>query len=213
MNEKYTIPAAIVIAGLLIAGAVMYGDSDKEPESSFRSVTSEDHIRGNPNASITLVEYSDFECPFCDRFHPTMQRVIQENDDVRWVYRHFPLSQIHPNAVSSAVASECVADLAGNDAFWQFADAMFENQGSLGQELYVREAGSLGINESDFLSCLNDDATADRVQADFSEIRGLGATGTPHTLVVVNGEIVNTLPGALPYDSVQGVLDQVKNQI
>lgn len=87
-------------------------------------VTSEDNVKGDvENAKVTIVEYSDFDCPFCTRFHATMNSVFAKyNGEVAWVYRHFPLEQLHPNAKAVAVASECVAKLGGNDAFWTFAD-------------------------------------------------------------------------------------------
>ncbi|MEK7510134.1 MAG: thioredoxin domain-containing protein [Patescibacteria group bacterium] len=96
------------------------------------TVTENDHIRGSFNAPVTLVEFSDFQCPFCARFHPTVQQALQEyGDKVRWVYKHFPLDQIHPQATPAAEASECIAEQKGNEGFWEFADAVFENQDRL----------------------------------------------------------------------------------
>ncbi len=88
--------------------------------AAMRTVAKDrDHIRGNPDAPVTLVEYSDFECPFCKRFHPTVKRIVDEyGGRVRWVYRHFPLDEIHPvKARREAAAAECAAELGGNDAF------------------------------------------------------------------------------------------------
>src|SRR3989344_453399 len=135
-----SIPGAIVIAGALIAGAVYVsqnrsGSTELQPQAAEQTgdleemspITSTDHIRGNPDAPIKIVEYSDFECPFCKRFHETMQQVSAEyGDQVAWVYRHFPLDQLHSKARKEAVASECAAELGGNDAFWKFTDRFFE---------------------------------------------------------------------------------------
>jgi len=88
-------------------------------------VTDGDWVRGDRNATITIVEYSDVDCPFCSRFHDSMKQVMAANDDVLWVYRHFPLDQLHPQARFVAEAAECVGSLEGQDAFWSFIDAYF----------------------------------------------------------------------------------------
>lgn len=85
-----------------------------------------DHIRGNADAAYTIVEYSDFECPYCQVHHDTMKELIAENTNINWVYRHFPLVTIHKGAVTLAEAAECIAQKQGNDAFWEFADKNFE---------------------------------------------------------------------------------------
>lgn len=86
----------------------------------------DEHIRGNADAPIKLVEYSDFECPFCTRFHNEAKTLVdQYGDQVAWVYRHLPLTSLHPNAVALAEVSECVAEIAGNDAFWEYTDIVF----------------------------------------------------------------------------------------
>lgn len=103
--------------------------TDLSVDISIPEVTVEgDHINGKSDARIQVVEYSDFECPFCGRFHETMNQVMAEygeSGDVNWIYRHFPLEQIHPNAFSLAVASECVSELGGNDKFWEFSNMIF----------------------------------------------------------------------------------------
>ena len=88
-------------------------------------ITEDDHIKGPIDAPIKIVEYSDFDCPFCGRFHDSMNQVVEQNDDVVWAYRHFPLDQLHPNARTIAQISECIAMMEGNDAFWAFTDGYF----------------------------------------------------------------------------------------
>jgi protein-disulfide isomerase len=136
-KNNLAVPIAIVIAGALIAGAVYLGGrgdttgitspTEAQQEQAQLSaslnnmapITSADHIRGNPNAPVKIVEYSDMECPFCKRFHPTMQQTVDEYDGkVAWVYRHFPLDSIHSKARSEAIATECAGELGGNDMFW-----------------------------------------------------------------------------------------------
>jgi len=99
-----------------------------EPTSIPSVDTANEHIRGNPKADIAIIEYSDFQCPFCTRVHPTYQKIIAEyGDKVMWVFRHFPLDSIHPDAIPLAEGSECIAELAGKDAFWTYTDALFES--------------------------------------------------------------------------------------
>lgn len=94
--------------------------------TSYRPISEDDHLYGNPDAEVTVIEYSDFECPFCKTFHPIVERLVNESDGkVNWVYRHFPLESIHPNARGMALASECVAELGGNEAFWEFSNKLF----------------------------------------------------------------------------------------
>lgn len=93
--------------------------------SKLVKVSSADHIRGDKNAKVFMIEYSDYECPFCIRFHPTTKQVTDNYKDVALVYRHFPLEQLHPNAKPAAIASECVFTLGGEDAFWKFTDLAF----------------------------------------------------------------------------------------
>ena len=99
-------------------------DEETAVLNKMTPVSSDDHIKGSVEATVTIVEYSDFDCPFCTRFHGTMNNIVSKysGDDVAWVYRHFPLEQLHPQAKAVAVASECVAKLGGNEAFWTFAD-------------------------------------------------------------------------------------------
>lgn len=90
-------------------------------------VAASDYVRGNRNARIAMIEYSDLQCPFCKQFHPTAQRLVDEyKGQVLWVYRHFPLDQLHPVARKAAEGSECVAEFAGEDGFWKYVDAVFK---------------------------------------------------------------------------------------
>src|SRR3989344_3149438 len=128
--EKLSIPLAIIVAGVLIAGSLYYSNiktakelakvkslGDVEPaEIEMRPVSSSDHILGNPDADVIIVEYSDTECPFCKQFHSTLRRVIEEygkEGRVAWVYRHFPIDSLHPKARKESEALECANELGG----------------------------------------------------------------------------------------------------
>jgi protein-disulfide isomerase len=104
----------------------MSTDTPVVPEEIL-TIKADDHVFGNPNANIVIIEYSDLECPFCIRFHATMHQLMalhKEQNDIAWVYRHFPLS-IHPNAMKEAEATECVYDQGGNEMFWKYIDRSF----------------------------------------------------------------------------------------
>jgi len=217
MKNGTVVAISIIFSGALIAGAVMLNNNNSISGStsvsasnsghggggnvsSYRPVSQNDHIRGDINAPITIIEYSDFECPFCARLHPTLTRVVNDFPEVRWVYRHYPLSSIHSRAQRASIASECVAKLAGNDAFWQFSDALFNNQRGLGDSLYFSLAEGYGISENALESCMSDKSIASKVNSDLDDAIATGGRGTPHSLIITpNGDAV-AVPGALPYE-------------
>ena len=172
-----------------------------------------DHIRGNRDAPVTLIEYSDFECPFCKSFHPTVKKVVDEsNGRVRWVYRHFPLDQIHPvKARKEAAASECAAELGGNEAFWKFADRFFEvtpsNNKTDIDTVLPRVAREIGLDGAKFASCLASGRHDRRVEEDIQNAVATGGRGTPWTLVVSKGGKIYPLSGAQPYASVKQLVE------
>lgn len=227
-TQVYLVPGSIIVAGLLIAIGLFYGGSgggtqvagghgdtfgntNSRIAENIRPVDENDHVLGDRNAKVSIVEFSDFECPFCGRLHPTLARITQEYEgEVNWVYRHFPLS-FHRNAESSARASECVARLGGNDAFWNFGDRLFENQRSLNDDLYTQLAGEFGIDQTEFESCLSDDAIAQAVSEDLNDATRSGGRGTPYVVVVRDDGAVFPFSGALPYNQVQGIIEQALN--
>ena len=218
--HRYLIPISIVIAGGLVAGAVFFSFNTKTQNTSsfgnnlsptaenIQPVTERDHIRGNKNAKVTIVEFSDYECPFCKRLHPTLKQIVEEFDgDVRWVYRHFPLTSIHSRAFAASIASECVARLGGNNAFWTFTDEVFSNQQNLGSALYEGIVSNLGLSVDSFRSCIGSDEIAKSVEKDYQNAIDSGGRGTP--FVVVINEKGETFPfsGALPYQQVLSIIE------
>lgn len=171
-------------------------------------VSDTDRLRGSRSAKVTVIEYSDFECPFCARFHETMVQVQKEyGDQVAWVYRHFPLDQLHPKARPAAIASECIANLGGNDAFWKFADNVFAAQQTVLADL-PKAAGDAGVNTASFNTCFNAKQTEDRVNSDYQAGQTAGVTGTPGNFVVNAKGDVWFIPGALPFDQVKVIVDE-----
>lgn len=237
-QSPLAVPLAIVIAGALVAGAIIFSDktgavpqpsaatgdgsgaevsgADKEEALKILAIRENDHVLGNRNAEIVFVEYSDPECPFCKRFHETMKQVMAEygkDGKTAWVYRHFPLS-IHPKAPKEAEAMECAAELGGQDGFWKFADRIFEitpaNNGLDPAEL-PKIAQYAGIDSAAFEACLASGKMAARVQTDFSDGVNIGIRGTPHT-VILNTKTGKTVPigGALPFENVRTLYESIR---
>ncbi len=179
-------------------------------------VTKDDHVRGDINkAKFILVEYSDYECPFCNRFHPTMKQVMETyGDKVAWVYRHFPLA-FHPKAEPVAQMSECVAKYGGNDAFWKFSDAVYEavaNQGATALEdaSLDKLIAQSGASVDKVKACVASGEMKQKVkdQADGGANAGVG--GTPGTIIIA-GDKYALIPGALPFDQVKAQIDGLLN--
>jgi protein-disulfide isomerase len=171
-----------------------------------------DHILGAKNAKVTIIEYSDFECPFCSRFHPTMEQIIDTyGDQVRWVYRHFPLTSIHPDAIPFAHATECAAEQ-DRDKFWEMASIIFDNQTAGSSDSTLRGyAQSIGLNVSDFESCMSSQKYAKHIQDDANEAVAAGGAGTPYSIIIgPDGETV-PLSGAQPYTAVEAAVKQFLN--
>ncbi len=232
--QSLMIPLAIVIGFGLIAAAIYMtgatnplatGTTDTENQvveaegdlANITPVSDADHIRGNPNAPIVFVEYSDYDCPFCKNFHETMKRIMEEygaDGRVAWVYRHFPLQELHPSAPRIAEASECVAKLGGNTAFWTFSDLVFGERGTneLTDTSRLPEfATSAGVDAAAFNTCLENGETRSLVEEDFNNAIAIGGRGTPHTIVLV-GEEQGVINGAQPYATVRQIVENLLSQ-
>lgn len=177
-----------------------------------------DRYRGNKDAEVVMIEYSDFECPFCNRFHPTMMQVMEEyGDQVVWVYRHFPLS-FHPNAAPLAEASECVAESGGLTAFWKFTDSVYEKMGDgsiygtnaaakqVTTDMMVSLATAAGANGNQVRSCLDSQEMSQKVKDSQAGGSQAGVTGTPGTIIVSKKGGYDLVPGAVPFEQVQAML-------
>src|SRR3989344_669765 len=228
-KNNLAVPVAIIIAGALIAGAVYWralGDSvavAPQPQAgagntagleNMNPIEDSDHIRGNPNAPVKIVEYSDMECPFCKRFHSTMQQVMDEygkNGKVAWVYRHFPLDSIHSQARTEADASECAHELGGGDAFCEYTDRFFEltpsnNQTNIATVL-PQIAREIGLDEAKFSSCLASKKYDKHIQDDLNNATATGGNGTPWSIVVTASGKKYPLSGAQPYEAVKQLIE------
>ncbi|MFB6212576.1 MAG: DsbA family protein [Candidatus Magasanikbacteria bacterium] len=226
--QNYILPISILIAAIMISGSLLYtsmskagskkpADSNQKKKkitgtpSAINKVTKDDHVKGSLDAPVKVIEYSDFECPFCQRFHPTMEKIKKEyGDKVAWVYRHFPLPRLHPSAKKAAEASECVASLQGEDAFWSFADKLFANQDQLGSGAIEKYAQEVGVEKSKLNQCLDSDKFVDLVNKHKQNAAKAGARGTPYTILVSDGKYV-PINGAQPYSRVSQEIDKLLN--
>ena len=225
--DKLSVPIAIIIAGGLVAGALYYSNikGAKEltktqvsptttvPTIDMRPVTSADHILGNPNADLIIVEYSDLECPFCKQFHSTLQRVMDEygkDGKVAWVYRHFPIDGLHPKARKEAEATECANELGGPTKFWQYTNMIYQitnSNNSLDPLELPKIAKSVGLDVNAFNTCLSSGKYASLVEADYQDAVKAGGRGTPNSILVSKDGTKTTVQGAQSYEALKAVID------
>lgn len=223
--EKLSVPIAIVIAGLLIAGSLYYSNQkvptktmtkdtvDTTNNVSLKPVSATDHILGNPEADLIIVEYSDTECPYCKVFHTTMLRVMNEygkDGKVAWVYRHFPIEQLHSKARKEAEATECAYELGGNEKFWEYINTLYRitnSNDSLDSSELPKIAKTVGLDVDAFNSCLSSGKYAEKVEADYQDAINAGGQGTPTSFIISKDGTQTPIKGALPYENLKDVLD------
>lgn len=232
ISTKTSLPVAIVIAGIFIAGSVMYATTNyrnnfaasvKSPiieasgnkaQNENFAASAEDHILGNKNALIKIVEYSDLECPFCKMFHQTMNKIMDtygQSGKVAWIYRHFPLDQLHSKARNEARATECAAEQGGNDAFWKFTNKIFEitpSNNELDPSELQNIAVAIGIDKTSFVNCLSSNKYNDRIEKNIQDGIDAGAQGTPYSIIFTQKGRRIIVNGAQPYEEVKKMIDQ-----
>jgi len=227
-KQSISIPVAIVVAGALIGFAVYMsgkpvnaptaptpGGSPTASEVKINPVSSNDHILGNPNAKIVLVEYSDTECPYCKRFHETLQRLMTEygkDGSLAWVYRSFPIPSLHPKAPKEAEALECAAEQGGNTAFWKYTDKIYEitpSNNNLDMAQLPIIAGDIGLDVTAFNTCLSSGKMAAKVKAQYDDGVAAGAQGTPYSVLITKNEKIPITQGALPYENMKEIIDSL----
>lgn len=225
VSQTYAIPFAIIIAGLAIAGAIYFGDGKKgifptvaaQPNGTVDvdPITSSDHILGNPNAKVVIVEYSDTECPYCKSFHPTMQRIIKEygeKGEVAWVYRHLIVVPQHTKAPKEAEALECANKLGGNIKFWEYTNNLFDitpgnNQLDLAELPKIAKA--VGLDVTAFNKCLDGGEMKAIVDKNLEKNRVFSQNGTPFSIILLNKKVVSSINGTQPYEVVKAQIEEL----
>ena len=189
---------------------------------AVQPVSAGDHIRGNAKAPVKVIEFSDFECPYCKSFHASMKQMMDDygkGGKVAWVYRHFPIDEIHPKARKEAQAAECAGELGGNNAFWAFADRLFEiapsnNKLDLAQLPQIAEF--VHLDKAKFAACLSGDEHggkyAAHIEANQKDGTAAGGVGTPYTLVISAKGKIFPINGAEPYSAVKATIEAALQQ-
>jgi protein-disulfide isomerase len=172
---------------------------------------------GRADAPVTIVEFSDYQCPFCQRFFsttlPALRKDYIDAGKVRYVFRDFPIDQIHPHARQAAVAAHCAGE---QDRYWEMHDALFQNQRALAPPQLVEHARSIGLDGPAFDACLSSDRHAARIERGLADGAAAGVRGTPGFVIgrTTAGDVVEGTPirGAQPIETYRRIIDQLLAQ-
>lgn len=215
-NTVTLIARSIIVAAIIIGGAIALpklGNPEARLEAQMQQeeqsqslllyeVSDDDHQRGAKNPKVTIVEFSDFGCHFCGVLHPTLINLVEKYpNDIQWVYRQLPFRN-----VPGAYASECVARLAGEEAFWQFTDTVFATQESHTPELFRRLAGELDVDMDTYDECLESQDIIDAVAQDQLEATILDVRATPYSVVITSEGREFPVRGAVPAETWEQLL-------
>ena len=229
-QNKLLIPIAIIIAGGLIGWGIIATNkntspieetpttplSQEETADKAISVWDTDYILGNPDAKLMFISFSDFECPFCAIFHQTMHQIINEygkDGQVAWIFRQFPMSGA--TAEKKALAVRCAGELGGNAKFWELSDKIFQTKPDEEKQL-VEIANSIGLDEKQFLKCLDNDTIIDMVKKEYQSGINTGVLGTPtsqggtpYTVILTKFGKTYPFSGAQPYNVIKPIIDLI----
>ncbi len=169
------------------------------------TVTASDHVRGDSNAPVTIVEYSDYQCPYCAQFQTTMQTVMENYPgQVRWIFRHFPLTSLHPYALKAAEAAECAGE---QGKYWEYSDQLYANQPEFSPDYFSTLAGEMNLDTGKFNDCVNSNRYAAVINSDSATGQKYGITGTP--TFFVNGV---RYKGAMTFTQIKPIIDNALNK-
>ncbi len=234
-EHNILIPLSILVVGTLIATAIYMNRTSVEPQriaiktpettkvktEAFIPVSEKDHILGDiKKAEVVIVDYSDLECPYCKELHETFLKIYQEYQStgkIAWVHRHFPLS-IHSKAIREAEATECVAEIGGSDAFWEYIHTIFANTPSndgLDPKNLEVFAKKIGIDTTTFNTCLSSGTYTEKIKESYENaIKFIGEESTPFSVLIVRGQVIPLADkegkgfGALPYPTMKALIDE-----
>ncbi|HMN19206.1 MAG TPA: thioredoxin domain-containing protein [Candidatus Moranbacteria bacterium] len=209
----------LIIGGAtaVLLAVIFFSSGGKQEAGNFPSplkdgkitVTASDRVQGADDAKITFVEYSDFQCPYCVKFHATMEKVMKEYDGkVRWVYRHSPLP-FHKAAPKAAEAAECAGD---QGKFWEYAAVLTKNSQPDGTGLAVSDlkkyVSEVGLNEQQFNECFSSGKFKEKIRLDVESGKKLGVQGTPATFMIDGTGNEQLISGAVPFEQIKTKIDE-----
>ncbi len=239
-DTKLSTPQAILIGAVIVAAAIFLVKMPARPTTNPTTATDTtagptadkyanmilatkakitipilhegDHVRGSTNPKITIIEYSDPECPFCRVFHGTMQSVMTKYDGkIAWVYRHYPIESLHKKAINEASATECIAKIGGEAAFWNYLDLLYKTTPSndgLDASKLPEMAKAVGVDVAKFNTCLSGKETLSGITKAIEDAQALGISGTPHSFMLVGNDMYK-IEGAMPIASLTAAIDQI----
>lgn len=191
------------------SGYLLWGISPDQSANDERSLTDliigDDPTRGPQDAPITIVEFSDYECPYCIKWHQEVWPALEAAypDQIRFIYRDFPLTSIHANALMAGEAANCAGE---QEKYWKYHDLLFSNQKQLGIETFQDYAAQLNLDSQKFLECLTSERYREEIKGDFEDAVTLGINGTP-TFFIDEYRLV----GAQPFEAFQQVIEAKLN--
>ncbi len=230
-KQNLATPIAIVIAGIIIAFSMHTTGGPQAPKKGAQpvqieqptaqletmpAINAEDHIQGDINAPVVIVEYSDIECPFCQRHHESLTQLMEtygKQGKVAWVYRHFPIDGLHPNSRKLSEATECAAEQGGNTAFWAYMNKLMEiiptRNGGVQVAQLPEIAKSVGLDVTKFSACLSSGKFAKKIATQIKEAETTGGEGTPWNIIVTKDGKKFPLSGYRPVENLQAIVDAV----
>ena len=186
------------------------GDNEQVPAVKIDVSADDDPFLGNPDAKVTVIEFSDYECPFCGRFWQETYKQIKKDyvdtNKIKFVYRDFPLN-FHPLATPAAIAANCVREQTNDETYFKMHDAIFESQNLLSEDFLKQTAQSFEIDMKEYESCINDPAQKAEVEKDFADGASAGVSGTPSFFI--NGKLI---VGAQPYSVIKAEIEAALNE-
>ncbi len=220
VTSPYLVPGAIIVAGLCVSFAIFATKTAPQEEqqkttktedvaevqTDTLAITERDHILGAENPDVYLIEYSDYRCGYCGLFHATILELLDEYEGkLAWVYRHTPYQ---PGGKEAAVASECIAEQLGNDAFWSYTNAAFEDQQNVSVTWSKNKALELGVDEATYDECMASGKYDSLLNEQTLSSQELGGRGTPYNVLLTRKNDIIKFSGAQPIDSVRMFIDR-----